>query len=85
MFVSCVILVFANCYVDEALRSATGAARIFLYRWTISMVATTFDGGSSQLQMLLPAYARLDALKSSTCSRACYNEAGMKRRQLQMS
>jgi hypothetical protein len=58
MFVSCVILVFANCCVDEALRSAIGAVRIFLYRWTISMVATTFDRGPSQLQILLFACVR---------------------------
>jgi hypothetical protein len=50
MFVPLVSLAFA---VDEALRSATGAVRICLWRWTISMVATTFDGDFSQLQMLL--------------------------------
>jgi hypothetical protein len=70
MFVPRVILVFANCCVDEALRSATGAVRIFLYRWTILMVATTFDGDFSQLQILLPAYVRANVLKSSSSFRA---------------
>ncbi|KAG2758250.1 hypothetical protein P692DRAFT_2016278 [Suillus brevipes Sb2] len=48
MFVPRVILVFAKCCLDEALRSATGAVCSFLYRWTISMVATKFDINSSQ-------------------------------------
>ncbi|KIK44974.1 hypothetical protein CY34DRAFT_571744 [Suillus luteus UH-Slu-Lm8-n1] len=72
MFVPRVILVFADCCVDEALRSAPGAVRIFLYRRTISMVVTTFDSDPSQLEIfLLRMFALADVLESATCSRTC--------------